>query len=146
MPRTRRAGLILVSNRLPVTVRQDGGVMSLQQSGGGLATGLRGAREKRGGVWIGWPGDVPGTQNRAAVDSQLEEISAVAVYLTRREQKAFYEDFSNAAIWPVFHDLIEQLPQDILGWDTYQEVNRSSPMRSWPTTTRATSFGSTTTT
>jgi trehalose 6-phosphate synthase/phosphatase len=124
MPRTRRAGLILVSNRLPVTVRQDGGVMSLQQSGGGLATGLRGAREKRGGVWIGWPGDVPGTQNRAAVDSQLEEISAVAVYLTRREQKAFYEDFSNAAIWPVFHDLIEQLPQDILGWDTYQEVNR----------------------
>jgi trehalose 6-phosphate synthase/phosphatase len=123
MSADRKSGLILVSNRLPVTVRQDGGVMSLQQSGGGLATGLRGAREKRGGVWIGWPGDVPGTQNRAAVDRQLEEISAVPVYLTRREQKAFYEDFSNAAIWPVFHDLIEQLPQDILGWDTYQEVN-----------------------
>jgi trehalose 6-phosphate synthase/phosphatase len=120
----RKAGLILVSNRLPVTVRQDGGVMSLQQSGGGLATGLRGAHEKRGGVWIGWPGDVPGTQNRASVDEQLEKISAVAVYLTRGEQRAFYEDFSNAAIWPVFHDLIEQLPQDILGWDTYQAVNR----------------------
>jgi trehalose 6-phosphate synthase/phosphatase len=105
-------------------VRQDGGVMSLQQSGGGLATGLRGAHEKRGGVWIGWPGDVPGTQNRAEVDRQLADISATAVYLTRREQKAFYEDFSNAAIWPVFHDLIEQLPQDIVGWDTYQQVNQ----------------------
>jgi trehalose 6-phosphate synthase/phosphatase len=124
MPRTRKPGLILVSNRLPVTVRQDGGVMSLQQSGGGLATGLRGAREKRGGVWIGWPGDVTGTQNRAEVDRQMEEINAVPVYLTRREQKAFYEDFSNAAIWPVFHDLIEQLPQDIVGWDTYVDVNR----------------------
>jgi trehalose 6-phosphate synthase/phosphatase len=124
MSADRKSGLILVSNRLPVTVRQDGGVMSLQQSGGGLATGLRGAHERRGGVWIGWPGDVAGTQNRATVDRQLEKISAVAVYLTRREQKAFYEDFSNAAIWPVFHDLIEQLPQDILGWDTYQAVNR----------------------
>jgi trehalose 6-phosphate synthase/phosphatase len=124
MPKTRKAGLILVSNRLPVTVRQDGGVVSLQQSGGGLATGLRGAREKRGGVWIGWPGDVTGTQNRAEVDRQLEEIAAVPVYLSRGEQKAFYEDFSNAAIWPVFHDLIEQLPQDILGWDTYQAVNQ----------------------
>jgi trehalose 6-phosphate synthase/phosphatase len=120
----RQPGLILVSNRLPVTVRQDGGVVSLQQSGGGLATGLRGAREKRGGVWIGWPGDVPGTQHRAEVDRQLEEISAVPVYLSRNEQKAFYEDFSNAAIWPVFHDLIEQLPQDIEGWDTYQAVNQ----------------------
>ena len=124
MPAARKPGLILVSNRLPVTVRQDGGVMSLQQSGGGLATGLRGAREKRGGVWIGWPGEVPGTENRATVDRQLKEISAAAVYLTQREQKAFYEDFSNAAIWPVFHDLIEQLPQDIQGWDMYQAVNR----------------------
>ena len=120
----REPGLVLVSNRLPVTVRQDGGVMSLQPSGGGLATGLRGARERRGGVWIGWPGEAPGTQNRAEVDRQLEELSAVAVYLTRREQKAFYEDFSNAAIWPVFHDLIEQLPQDIQGWETYEAVNR----------------------
>jgi trehalose 6-phosphate synthase/phosphatase len=124
MPGAKRSGLILVSNRLPVTVRQDGGVVSLQQSGGGLATGLRGAHQKRGGVWIGWPGDVAGTQNRAAVDKQLAEISAVAVYLTRREQKAFYEDFSNAAIWPVFHDLIDQVPQDIVGWDTYVDVNR----------------------
>ena len=98
--------------------------MSLQQSGGGLATGLRGAREKRGGVWIGWPGEVPDTQNRPEIDRQLSEIAAIPVYLTRREQRAFYEDFSNAAIWPVFHDLIEQLPQDIVGWDTYQEVNQ----------------------
>ena len=124
MAAPRKPGLILVSNRLPVTVRQDGGVMSLQQSGGGLATGLRGARQKRGGIWIGWPGEVPGTQNRSEIDRQLSEISAVPVYLTRSEQRAFYEDFSNAAIWPVFHDLIEQLPQDIVGWDTYQEVNR----------------------
>ena len=124
MAEARRPGLVLVSNRLPVTVRQDGDVMSLQQSGGGLATGLRGAREKRGGVWIGWPGDVPGEQNRASVERQLADIAAVPVFLNRREQKAFYEDFSNAAIWPVFHDLIEQLPQDILGWDTYREVNQ----------------------
>ena len=124
MTAVREPGLILVSNRLPVTVRQEDGEISLTPSGGGLATGLRGAREKRGGVWIGWPGDVSGTQNRGEVDRKLEAMSAVPVYLTHREQKAFYEDFSNAAIWPVFHDLIEQLPQDIIGWTTYESVNR----------------------
>ncbi len=124
MTAIREPGLILVSNRLPATVRQVEGEISLQPSGGGLATGLRGAREKRGGVWIGWPGDVAGTQNRAEVDRQLAAMSAVPVYLTHREQKAFYEDFSNAAIWPVFHDQIEQLPQDIMGWATYESVNR----------------------
>jgi trehalose 6-phosphate synthase/phosphatase len=116
--------LILVSNRLPVTVNVEDGVLHLQPSGGGLATGLRGAREKRGGVWIGWPGEIPSSSYRAEVDHQLQKLDSQAVYLSRAEMRGFYEDFSNAAIWPVFHDLTEQLPQDISGWETYRQVNQ----------------------
>jgi len=123
VPPTQESRLILVSNRLPVTVRLEDGVMSLTPSGGGLATGLRGARGRRGGVWIGWPGEIPSNKYRAEVEHELRKLDARPVYLSRSEQRGFYEDFSNAAIWPVFHDLIEQLPQDIVGWETYRQVN-----------------------
>ncbi len=50
--------LVIVSNRLPITVKTDDqGAVTLEQSPGGLATGLRGAHERWSGVWIGWPGD-----------------------------------------------------------------------------------------
>jgi trehalose 6-phosphate synthase/phosphatase len=106
-----------------VTVSFKDGKLSLTPSGGGLATGLRGARARMGGVWIGWPGEIPSGSYRAEVEHELQKLNTQPVYLTRSEQRGFYEDFSNAAIWPVFHDLIEQLPQDIVGWETYQQVN-----------------------
>jgi trehalose 6-phosphate synthase/phosphatase len=116
--------LILVSNRLPVTVSVLDGELVLTPSGGGLATGLRGARARMGGLWIGWPGEIPGASYRAEIEHELLKLDARPVYLTRGEQRGFYEDFSNAAIWPVFHDQIEQLPQDIVGWETYRQVNQ----------------------
>ena len=120
----KKSRLILVSNRLPVTVSVHDGELSLTPSGGGLATGLRGARARMGGVWIGWPGEIPGSSYRAEIEHELQKLDARPVYLTRGEQRGFYEDFSNAAIWPVFHDQIEQLPQDIVGWETYKQVNQ----------------------
>jgi trehalose 6-phosphate synthase/phosphatase len=123
-PELKKSRLILVSNRLPVTVGVTEGALSMTPSGGGLATGLRGARASMGGVWIGWPGEIPGSSYRAEIEHELQKLDARPVYLTRGEQRGFYEDFSNAAIWPVFHDLIEQLPQDIVGWETYKQVNQ----------------------
>jgi len=116
--------IILVSNRLPVTVQFKGQEMTLGQSGGGLATGLKGARSRRGSLWIGWPGELPsGSQVRAELEHELSKQSLHPVYLNRAEQKGFYEDYSNAAVWPVFHDLVDQLPLQIAGWDMYRQVN-----------------------
>jgi trehalose 6-phosphate synthase/phosphatase len=117
--------VILVSNRLPVTVSFDDGEMALTPSGGGLATGLRGVSGRRGSVWIGWPGEMPpGSKHRSELEHRLARQGSLPVYLSRAEQKGFYEDFSNAAIWPVFHDLIDQLPLTIEGWPTYRHVNQ----------------------
>ena len=52
------ARLIIVSNRLPVTIRTDGESVRLERSPGGLATGLAGPHARADGLWIGWPGDV----------------------------------------------------------------------------------------
>ena len=52
--------IILVSNRLPVTVRQGRrGAQELSVSSGGLVAGLNPLHERRNGIWIGHPGEEP---------------------------------------------------------------------------------------
>lgn len=50
--------LLIVSNRLPVTVKLDGGDIQIIASAGGLATALKGPHERSDSLWIGWPGDL----------------------------------------------------------------------------------------
>ncbi|MFL5473653.1 MAG: hypothetical protein ACJ8AM_14970, partial [Gemmatimonadales bacterium] len=48
--------VIIVANRLPVTVSPTDTGVEVQKSTGGLATGLLRPHEQSGGVWIGWSG------------------------------------------------------------------------------------------
>ena len=75
--------LLLVSNRLPVTVKAEKEHVSVVRSAGGLATGLSGPHERSGGLWIGWPGDVSrlSSAQRAEVEAQLAELRCVPLYL-----------------------------------------------------------------
>src|SRR5258708_25766724 len=106
------ARLILVSNRLPVTVKVDRGQLSVERSTGGLATGLRGPHERSGGLWVGWPGDVPRTDHgqQQQLEAHLKELRCVAVHLTPAEGTRYYDGFSNAVLWPLFHYLLHRIP------------------------------------
>jgi trehalose 6-phosphate synthase/phosphatase len=117
--------LIIVSNRLPVTVRVQDGATLIRRSVGGLATGLRPAHERSGGVWIGWPGPVDGIDEvgRSELAAQLAARRAAAVPLDRNEVAIFYDHISNSVLWPVCHDRIDQLPLRIDGWQVYEDVN-----------------------
>ena len=48
--------LLIVANRLPVTVKVTEAGVDVQRSTGGLATGLQGPHEQSDGLWIGWSG------------------------------------------------------------------------------------------
>src|SRR5579884_1749929 len=120
------ARLILVSNRLPVTVKVDRGELAVARSAGGLATGLRGPHEKSGGLWVGWPGDVSrmtAAQQRQ-LETHLDELRCVPVYLTPGEVSRYYGGFSNAVLWPLFHYLLDRIPPTSQEWDVYRAVNR----------------------
>ena len=105
--------LILVSNRLPVTVQIEGSTVNLVQASGGVATGLERYHERSEGLWIGWPGTTVrlSKNQRAGLDLLLEERRIVPLYLTRQQVKEYYEDFSNGVLWPVFHYLLDRVPQ-----------------------------------
>ncbi len=117
--------LLLVSNRLPVTVKAEKDQVSVVRSAGGLATGLSRPHERSGGVWIGWPGDVSrlsGAQ-KAQVESQLSALRCVPLYLSASEVSRFYEGYSNRVLWPLCHYLLDRMPRHHKDWDAYAKVN-----------------------
>ncbi|OJH34454.1 bifunctional alpha,alpha-trehalose-phosphate synthase (UDP-forming)/trehalose-phosphatase [Cystobacter ferrugineus] len=117
--------LLLVSNRLPVTVKADKDGVSVVPSAGGLATGLRGPHEKSGGLWVGWPGDVSRLTpaQKASVEEQLAQQRCVPLYLSASEVSRFYEGYSNQVLWPLCHYLLERVPRQDRDWEVYRKVN-----------------------
>ncbi|WP_437327340.1 bifunctional alpha,alpha-trehalose-phosphate synthase (UDP-forming)/trehalose-phosphatase [Sorangium sp. So ce381] len=118
--------LLIVSNRLPVTVHADQGDVSVVPSAGGLVTALRGPHERHGGLWLGWPGDLAQLteEQRREVEERLDQLGAVPVHLTSAEVTRYYDGFSNSVLWPLFHYLVEKLHLDARqDWESYREVN-----------------------
>ena len=117
--------LLIVANRLPLTIHASGGRARVVASTGGLATGLRGPHEAGSGLWFGWPGSLHGL--KAAVRTQvLAELHAqrfVPIELRPEEVEGYYNAFSNGVLWPVCHYMIERLPLETPDWEVYRAVN-----------------------
>jgi trehalose 6-phosphate synthase/phosphatase len=117
--------LLIVSNRLPVTVSLENDVPVARPSAGGLATGLSGPHERSGGLWIGWPGDVSRwtPEQVVSLEADLDGQRIVPVHLSRTEVARYYEGFANGVLWPTFHYLIDRIPPQSRDWDAYKRVN-----------------------
>lgn len=119
--------MIVVSNRLPVSMQQQGGGTRMEPSSGGLATALSSIwGSQTDGVWIGWPGKEPNWETEAllAKVSQKEPYELQAITLDEHEVSKFYAGFANEIIWPLFHDLQSRCNFNPEYWDVYQRVNR----------------------
>src|SRR3954466_3158963 len=117
--------VLIVANRLPITVKASEAGVEVQKSSGGLATGLLRPHEQSGGLWIGWPGssDELTPSQQAQLDQQLADMRLVAVPLSADQVTRYYEGFSNGVLWPLFHYLLDQVPLNVRDWEPYVEVN-----------------------
>jgi trehalose 6-phosphate synthase/phosphatase len=117
--------VLIVANRLPVTVKATDTGVEVQRSSGGLATGLLRPHEQSGGSWIGWSGapEQLTADQQAELDQQLTAMRLVAVPLTAEQVTRYYEGFSNGVLWPLFHYLLDQVPLHVRDWEPYVEVN-----------------------
>ncbi len=118
--------MIIVSNRLPVTVSKREGKLTFHPSAGGLATGLGSFYRETGGVWLGWPGisleSIRGREEE--VIDKLAELACKPVFLTQRQIENFYYGFSNKTLWPLFHYFLQYAVFDQKLWEAYRRVNR----------------------
>jgi trehalose 6-phosphate synthase len=115
------ASFLVVANRLPVDrVEGTDGTADWRPSPGGLVTAFDPIMHKRGGAWVGWHG---------AADEELEPfeddgLALIPVPLSSSDVEEYYEGFSNATLWPLYHDAIAtpQFQRD--WWETYVAVNQ----------------------
>ncbi len=118
--------MILASNRLPVAISNTADGPALTPSSGGLASALREYHEAGDGCWVGWLGDT-GTFEDAAVAKLADEASRKRlkpVALTPEEVSLYYDGYSNAVLWPLFHYLLDKVQLDASDeWRTYVAVN-----------------------
>ncbi|MFV0253350.1 MAG: trehalose-6-phosphate synthase [Beutenbergiaceae bacterium] len=114
------ADLVVVANRLPVEeTTDDDGNTSWARSPGGLVTALAPLMQRGNGVWIGWPGRA----DLELAPFSSDGIDMHPVTLSARDLKRFYEGFSNATIWPLYHDVIVDPEFHRDWWNAYVEVN-----------------------
>jgi len=121
---TRRGRLLIVSNRLPVTLVENGDRVCVGRSTGGLATGLTHVQRRNDATWIGWTGlsDAPRPPLQNDIDRRLRARQMIPVHLTRRDVTRFYHGFSNGVLWPLLHE-VDPAPHDACDWETYRSVN-----------------------
>lgn len=116
---------IIVSNRLPVSLRIKQGKFEFKPSAGGLATGLGSIYKEGENIWIGWPGnDVENQEQRTEIVEELHALKMAPVFLTKKDITEFYEGFSNETIWPAFHYFTQYINYDQTHWDAYVRVNK----------------------
>ncbi|KAF9509801.1 glycosyltransferase family 20 protein [Hydnum rufescens UP504] len=117
--------LIVVSNRLPVTISKDAaGEYHFKMSSGGLVSALSGCKKSMDFTWIGWPGFYIPLKDRPLVDRRLmDEYSCQAVYLDDDLADRHYNGFSNSILWPLFHYHPGEMNFDEENWLAYRQAN-----------------------
>ena len=118
---------IIVSNRLPLDVKIDGGKLEVNASVGGLATGLKSVHEGGNSLWIGWTGVTEESltpELSAEIADVLSDAKCSAVLMTEKEVDKFYYGFSNNALWPLFHYFLEYAEFELDQWQIYKSVNQ----------------------
>jgi len=121
VPDSGGADFIVVANRLPVDLeRLPDGTEKWKHSPGGLVSALAPFLRSHSGAWVGWPGVPDVTVDKFADDG----IWLHPVSLTSDEVRDYYEGFSNATLWPLYHDVVAPPVFDRGWWDSYVKVNK----------------------
>ena len=116
-----QADFVVVANRLPVDrVVNDDGSVDWRRSPGGLVTALEPVMRANDGAWIGWAGDADADDEPFVED----EMTLVPVPISAQEVEEYYEGFSNATLWPLYHDVVAKPVFHREWWESYVAVNR----------------------
>lgn len=113
--------LIMVSNRLPVSLRRGrDGAVEVIRSSGGLVAALGPIHESGDGLWLG---NMPDGVD-AEVEKSLSDRRYVTITVSAAENRSYYLGYSNSSIWPLFHYLPERSEFNRSQFTTYREINQ----------------------
>lgn len=107
--------LVVVSNRIAPPDDKKAGA-------GGLAVGILGALKATGGLWFGWSGET-GNEDQPLKKETRGNITWASFNLSEQDYEEYYNQFSNAVLWPAFHYRLDLVQFQRESWEGYQRVN-----------------------
>ena len=119
--------IIIISNRLPVTVEKGKSKLIYHPSVGGLATGMSPLQKEYECLWVGWPGIAREQLNAKEKESLVKELKKTGnypVFLSQAHIEGYYNGFCNKTIWSLFHCFTQFSVYENQLWETYQQVNQ----------------------
>ncbi|HZE34218.1 MAG TPA: trehalose-6-phosphate synthase, partial [Actinoallomurus sp.] len=103
MDQSKKSEFVVVANRLPVDrVTDEDGEAAWRRSPGGLVTAIVPVMQRREGAWVGWQG----SPDEDLEPFEAEGMTLSPVRLSGSDVELYYEGFSNATLWPLYHDVI----------------------------------------
>ncbi len=116
--------LLIVSNRLPITIQEKKGDVYVEPSVGGLATGLRSWYKSSPSIWIGWAGiGRKKIKRETDIMAKLVAENCHPVPLSQPDVEAYYHGMCNRTIWPLFHYFPLYAEYSESFWRAYERVN-----------------------
>ena len=107
--------LVVVSNRIAPPDDK-------KASAGGLAVGVMGALKAAGGLWFGWSGEI-GDEDSPLQKVTRGDITWASFNLNEKDHDLYYNQFSNAVLWPAFHYRLDLVNFQREAWEGYLRVN-----------------------
>ena len=124
---TKNNRLVIVSNRLPVSVSKQNGKLHFKSSSGGLATAMSSLNRKDiEQIWIGWPGIASNDLTKSEKNRIIKELKkhgCVPVFLDSIQVENFYYGYANDTLWPLFHYFPVYTKHQTSFWAAYKDVN-----------------------
>jgi trehalose 6-phosphate synthase len=123
------AKLIVVSNREPyIHERTEEGIRVVRPASG-MVTALEPIVRAAGGTWIAYGGGtadrlVVDEKNRVALPPDDPKFTLKRVWISRSEEKGYYQGLSNTALWPLCHIVYKRPNFFRNDWEAYKSVNR----------------------
>jgi trehalose 6-phosphate synthase/phosphatase len=112
--------LIIVSNRLPVSISGSKDNITINPTDGGLASAVGRVSQKLQARWIGYLGD----QNDPDIVSSMHKNNFFPVNIPATTYKRYYNFFSNGVLWPVLHGL-RPFASINSSWSAYVAANQA---------------------
>ena len=108
--------LVIVSNRVSLPRER-------ASRAGGLAVALRDALNRRGGLWVGWSGEIAETPDPTPTGISAGRMRFATLDLSPAEHQAYYVGYANSTLWPLCHYRLGLIEFTRAAYEGYLAVN-----------------------
>ncbi|KAH9412172.1 trehalose-6-phosphate synthase [Ordospora pajunii] len=118
--------LLVVSNRLPLTVKRGENGFEYMQSSGGLVTGLKSINNKIRFKWIGniSGADLSSEEREIIRKDCRDKFYSIPIFIDPVLNDQSYNGFCNAILWPMLHSFKDDITFSMANYNAYVEYNK----------------------